>query len=94
MIELAARALYRRRVEGRHPKPDNYPWEALTRREQALLRADAYAVLNAIREPSDAMQKAGMSATGGDGSVLAGYEAMVDAMLDEANRWEFANGDD
>jgi hypothetical protein len=41
------------------------------------------AVLTAIREPSKAVEKAGMDAAGGDGAVLAGYEAMIDAMLDE-----------
>lgn len=48
-------------------------------RANAIVRA----VLNAIRDPSDAMKSAGMDACGGDGSVLDGYEAMIDAMLEE-----------
>lgn len=43
------------------------------------------AVSAAIREPSEAMKKAGLAACGGDGSVLDGYEAMIDAMLEEGD---------
>lgn len=51
--------------------------------DYARYSATARAVLQAIREPSDAMKRAGMDACGGDGSVLDGYEAMIDAALEE-----------
>lgn len=82
-LELAARALHRRRVEGQHPKPDNFPWEGLSRREQALLRADVYAVLKSVREPSKAMRDAGIKADLNDDEAVDIYRAMIDAMLEE-----------
>lgn len=40
-------------------------------------------VLREMREPTEAMKLAGVRAMGGDGSVLDGYEAMIDAALEE-----------
>lgn len=86
-LERAARALHRRRVEGQHPKPDNYPWESLSRREQAIFRADAYAILAAIREPSEAMVEAGWASECviPSQSPEGAWQAMIDAMLEEGN---------
>lgn len=88
-LERAARALHRARVAGQHPKPDNFPWEDLPRRSQALLRRDAYAVIKAIREASEAMKRAGTAVTRGDGDEkywadgVGAYEAMIDVLLEE-----------
>jgi hypothetical protein len=40
-------------------------------------------LIEKMREPSAAMEKAGLDAAGGDGSCLASYEAMIDAALAE-----------
>lgn len=88
-LERAARALHRARIARQHPKPDNYPWEDLSRRDQGLLRADAWAVINAIREPSDEMKRVGSAVTRGAGDErywadgVGAYEAMIDALLKE-----------
>ena len=89
ILERAARALYDRWLEspdvareaitnGPHPA-----WDKLSCETQAKWTGDARAVMEAIREPSEAMKRAGMDACGGDGSVLDGYDAMIDAALDE-----------
>lgn len=41
------------------------------------------ALLTAMREPTEVMRNAGVAACGGDGSVLDGYEAMIEAALAE-----------
>jgi len=85
-LERGARALHRRRVEGQHPKPENHPWEALSRREQALFRADAYAVLQAIRDPSEAQIEAGAGAPFSridDQDAEHLWQAMIDTALEE-----------
>lgn len=88
VIERAARALYRARAERQHPKPDNHPWEALSRREQALLRVDCRAVLAAIREPSEEMVAMARWGTAGgtlsqEAAVRMNWQEMIDAALAE-----------
>lgn len=90
-IERAARALHHFNMKGQHPKPENYPWEALSRRDQALLRARAYAVIAAIRDSEDlAVLVAGKQALYSCSEVpeLADargcFQAMIDALLKQA----------
>lgn len=78
-LERAAIALHRARMAAQHPKPDNFPWEDLTPKAQALLRRDAYVVIKAIREPADAQIAAAASC---ESSVVADvYTSMIDALL-------------
>jgi hypothetical protein len=66
-------------MAGQHPKPDNFPWEDLAPRDQALLRRDAYAVIKAIREPSDAQIAAAADCE--SSAVADVYTSMIDALL-------------
>lgn len=83
-LERAARALADR--------ADGGPWEHLPRAHHQLYIEDARAVLEAIREPSEAMKRAGTAVMRGDGDdkywadAVGAYAAMIDAALaEEAN---------
>lgn len=82
-LERAAKALHSARMARQHPKPENFPWEALSNKEQALLRVDAHVVIAAIREPSATMLA--VDPTGPTGSFFPEdvWRAMIDAALDE-----------
>lgn len=58
-------------------------WDEIGEAAREEFRRQVRLVLTAIREPSEEMKVAGMNACGGDGSVLDGYEAMIDALLAE-----------
>jgi hypothetical protein len=58
-------------------------WDGLTFDEEATVRMNVRAILHAMREPTEAMKRAGLDAAGGDGSCLDAYEAMIDAAIAE-----------
>lgn len=85
MIERAAQAL---RAEIAFPPDDaDELWMVEGGyRGDDFFRDAARAVITAMREPTEGMKRAGMDACGGDGSVLDGYEAMIDGALAEEGR--------
>jgi len=85
-LERAARALYRQGDTGPYgPADEDEQWHQFI--------DDARAVIEAIREPSEAMTKAGRDSLehDSDGSLLGGpeeaahntYSRMIDALLEE-----------
>ena len=86
-IERAARALHRSRMERQYPKPDDHPWESLSPRDQKLRMLDVKVILNALRDPSEAMVSAGGEKTfaGSYSAAQAGavnaWRAMIDTIL-------------
>lgn len=105
LIERAARALHDRTVHVRmirdceHPEREPFgrvvagrPWEAISDDEREKRIADARAVIAAIREPSEGMERAGYGNSKGDpdhtGCVdnpdpVEAYQNMIDALLAE-----------
>jgi hypothetical protein len=95
MIERIARTLWETNLLRQALAPDgiqNVGWNDLVLLARSDVTAKAYfdrirlqarEVISAMREPTEAMWQAGMSACGGDGSFLDGYDAMIDAVLAE-----------
>lgn len=88
-LERAAMALYARSYRAKLPGPPPPAWSALSRRDRDGFAEAARAVLQAIREPSEAMTKAGSAVLPGIprpqtemDSELA-WQAMIDAALEE-----------
>lgn len=93
-IERAARALYAARVKRQHPNPERFTWEAAPSLERKCLIIDARAVLQAIREPTEAMTAIGGQINAGlssgrasqpyEDDARAVWQAMVDKILEES----------
>jgi len=86
-LERAARALYERGQDYRSPMTtlgDPLPWEDLTTASRARYFAGAHVVLQAIREPSEAMIYAhSEGGLGFNDQVISDWQAMIDAALEE-----------
>lgn len=97
IIERVARALYNRKPQtldifirdcaDPNSMPlsisGDVPWEEVQGSERTDYLNAAFAVLEAIREPSEAMAEAGLSAVDIGGGVIPTWQAMIDAALSE-----------
>jgi len=102
MIQRLGRTLYERtgryiRDPERPELPPTYManrWQAVSALERAIQIENARAILSALREPTEAMRRAGLAACDGDEAVLDGWEAMIAAALAEADAPGGANPPD
>ena len=91
MREKMARAAYRKMAEHvsvTRPGAPFLEWDDLPEEQRRILLATQYAALEALREPSGAMLRAGAHAcdeylTDADGTERFVWSAMIDAVLAE-----------